>query len=465
MLVPVSGFRRLGFAIAVATCAATLILAQTPTQTPQQYPPQQTPQQTPQQYPPDAYPGGRLPGGIPVPRIPWPKRNPKEGDKEESRKKGKENAKFRPFDGTLRGLSARELLLEHDGGVLRFRLLPKTRFVDPKDEPVRDSLLQPGDQLTIEVDADDPETAVRVVYTRAGTAEERQSAAKPVAPGEIRAPELGGPVVAGAPSRRDEASEPPPPSLSKTPVKSRDESAPRRAAGEPASLPPDQQIIEDARTAAQSFARDLPDFVVEQVTNRSYSSVNPPDWRVRDVVTAELTFAGGREHYGNVRVNGNPTDQPPEKSGAWSTGEFVTTLQHLFDSGNAAFVRIRDGRASARPAYVFEYTVDAEHSNWTIVAQDGRRHRAAFRGQIWIDKDSRRTLRIEQIAERIPDSFPLAEAETTIEYAFVPIDAGTYLLPVQSETQACQRGGGGCSRNTLIFRNYRKFSAESKISF
>jgi hypothetical protein len=50
--------------------------------------------------------------------------------------------------------------------VMKFRLLAKTQFRDQQGAAIRDSLLRPGDQLSVIVNPDDPETAVGVVLVR-----------------------------------------------------------------------------------------------------------------------------------------------------------------------------------------------------------------------------------------------------------------------------------------------------------
>ena len=40
-----------------------------------------------------------------------------------------------------------------------------------------------------------------------------------------------------------------------------------------------------------------------------------------------------------------------------------------------------------------------------------------------------------------------------------------FLLPVHAETLTCVRGTSNCSRNVIDFRNYRKYSGESTITF
>jgi TonB family protein len=95
-----------------------------------------------------------------------------------------------PVDGTLRKLEAKELCLQTNGEtVLRFRLLAMTPFHDQQGASIRDSLLHPGDHLSVLVNPGDPETAVRVVLLDHGTAAERELAKKPVAVESVRAPE------------------------------------------------------------------------------------------------------------------------------------------------------------------------------------------------------------------------------------------------------------------------------------
>lgn len=69
-----------------------------------------------------------------------------------------------PVSGSLRRLGEKDLILEGNGNtVLRFRLLAKTQFRDQQGAAIRDSLLRRGDQLSVIVNPDDPETAVGVV--------------------------------------------------------------------------------------------------------------------------------------------------------------------------------------------------------------------------------------------------------------------------------------------------------------
>lgn len=414
---------------------------------PGQYPPSQYP---PGQYPPDqypsTYPGGRMPGGINIPPINLPKRKPKADD---DKKKGEKNKapEYAALDGRLRRLGEKDMLVETRAGrILRFRLLPKTRFENPKGEPVRDSLVRPGDRIEVRANPDDVETAVAVVHLGAGSEAERAAGAQPVEQGGIRTPEeadFGGVNVAGA-------------------------EAPERGRGESRGgtmAEADAEILQDARNAASMFANGLPDFLVDQVTVRANGHTASGPWLPADTVQAEVAYTGGQEQYRNIRINGRPADRPVEKSGAWSTGEFVTTILDLLSPNtDASFKRRGDERVMGRTALVYDFDVSQSNSHWRIALPDGRECMAAYDGRLWVDKTSSRVLKVEQRAAQLPAWCGAASAESVIEYGFVKITGQDYLMPVKSLATACKQVGG-CFRNELRFENYRKFTAESKITF
>jgi hypothetical protein len=69
-------------------------------------------------------------------------------------------------EGNLRKVREKDLYVRANGKVRRFRLLAKTQFRDPQGAAIRDSLLRSGDQVSVLVNPDDPETAVGVVLIR-----------------------------------------------------------------------------------------------------------------------------------------------------------------------------------------------------------------------------------------------------------------------------------------------------------
>jgi len=466
--------------------------AQYPTQYPTQYPPGQYPpgQYPPGQYPPGQYPPGqyppntypntyptRLPGGVPVdlpvPRIPSPSKGPKDKGKGKA-----EEAKMTvaPVDGTLRKLGEKDLVLQTPKkSFLRFRLLAKTRFQNKAGEAIRDSLLHPGDQLSVQVNPEDEETAVRVVLVRSGTAEERRVAELPYDQSAVRAPtaeDLGkrttiaaGGGAASEPETHSEAPTETPAGAPAAATAGEDDAGPAPASGAPRATT-DEAYIKDARAASATFSASLPSYLAQQVTTRYFATGWPvAHWQEIDEVTAELAYVGGKEDYRDFKIDGNPIERP-EQSGSWSTGEFGTTLEDVMSFGtDAAFKRRGEATVAGRTAVVFDYTVAQEHSHWTMVAPDQRTYKPAYDGAIWIDKDTRRVLRIEQRANSFPRDFPVRRAEAILQYGYAKIDGKSYLLPASGENVGCMSGSGACTRNAIVFRNYRKFTTDSTITF
>ena len=464
--------------VALVTLAGSALLVEVaPCQS--QYPAGQNP--PPGQYPPNSYPDNypvRLPGGVPV-GVPIPQiKLPKKKDKAEPKNAPAPNSdlkmSLRAIDGTLRELAEKELYLDAGSKRLfRFRLLAKTQFRNKQGEAVRDSLLKPGDQLTVQVNANDPETALRVIIARTGTADERAAAAKPFdrasanAPGEEDTKPAGSIEIADSGSGRTGAANEPAESASpdgRPSLSSREPGEPGtvRTAGSGQS----NEIIEAARTRAESYTSEMPNFLVQQVTTRFVSNSIPAVWKTMDQVEAEVACVNGKEEYRNIRVNGRPTAQPVEKTGAWSTGEFVTTLQDVLSYATAAsFTNRLEVTVVNRPAYLYDFVVQQSNSHWVIVSPAGRSYAPAYNGAIWIDKETKQVLKIEQRTSSLPADFPFTSAESILEYDFVRIDARPFLLPVHSENLTCERASLNCWRNEIAFRNYKKFSSDSNIVF
>jgi hypothetical protein len=101
-----------------------------------------------------------------------------------------------------------------------------------------------------------------------------------------------------------------------------------------------------------------------------------------------------------------------------------------------------------RPAYRFDYAIDRPHSSWHL-STGGEPYTSAYGGQIWIDRETSRVLRVEMSARDVPVFLQLDSVISSIRYAFVKIGDGSYLLPSHSTD----------------FTGYRKYSADTHISF
>ena len=235
------------------------------------------------------------------------------------------------------------------------------------------------------------------------------------------------------------------------------------------SMPPSgDPFIDQAREEAFSFTETLPNYVVKQYTTRYAAQVvrgNQTSWQALDHVTADVIEEDGTEKYKNILVNGQPPRVDIEKSGSWSRGEFSSLqLDVLSPSTNARFHGKQATTIVNRAAFLYDFSVERPNSHWHIEAE-GQSEQPGYTGSIWIDKENYRVLRIELSAQNLPRTFPLDTVESAVDYNYVVIGEGKYLLPVHSEALSCARGPSGCTRNVIEFRNYKKFAADSSITF
>jgi hypothetical protein len=222
-------------------------------------------------------------------------------------------------------------------------------------------------------------------------------------------------------------------------------------------------LIERARAAAFEFSEKLPNFICQEIMSR-YTQRGREKEMSLDVVSADIIYDNEQETYRNVKINDRPTDRGMQEiGGAWSTGEFASTLLELFHPDTRA--QFRSGGASSISGFsaqVYDFEVRSENSHW-IVQSGSQTVTPAYGGAVWIDPKTARVLRIEMQARNIPSDFPTDTVESAVDYSYVSIGGTSFLLPVRAESLGCERGASECRHNIIDFRNYHEFKADIKI--
>jgi hypothetical protein len=470
----------------------------------------------PGQYPPGGYPPG-YPGGSPRggSGIPMPRRSGKQPKETKDAKVPLPN-----FRGTLKQMDNKSITLElDDNRILDFKRNDKTKFFKNGDE-LKQPAFKPGDQVSVEgsQDVEGFFTAVNVYWEKGASAATKTGDGAVLDTWKDAPKDAPGAAPKDAPpAGQDHSAEvkpppaPPDPSFPGPPVlrhgapadPSREKAgpvpdAPQQADSWPeigrpgASLPgaetrqpvPDPSIllgdndvripqrqldplVRKASEAAMDFTESLPNYFCQEMIARFQSETNPANWRALDVVGTTVVYENGKEDYRDVAVNGKPVKKKLEEiGGAWSTGEFGTLLIDLFSPATVADFRYRkDSRIAGISAKEYDFSVKRENSHWNI-HYGGQSFMPAYGGTVWIDPATARVMRVEMQAKSFPDEFPTDHVESAVDYEYVRLgDSRQYLLPVHAETLGCQRSSNFCSRNTIDFRNYKKYSGESSIQY
>lgn len=246
--------------------------------------------------------------------------------------------------------------------------------------------------------------------------------------------------------------------------------APKPVKPPPKPIPPpsaaeQKRILAEVREYALSYVKRLPDFICTQVTRRYVDPSGLEIWQRQDVVTARLSYFEQREDYKVILVNNRMVDASLDSiGGATSTGEFGSMLREVFEpETEAAFTWHRWTTLRGRRAHVFSYRVAQPKSKWRLSYQRQLEILTAYRGLVYVDAEIPMVLRITLEAVDVPPTFPIQQASTVLDYDFIEIAEQQYVLPLRAVVR--MREGRLLAKNEVEFRLYRKFGADTVITF
>ena len=227
-----------------------------------------------------------------------------------------------------------------------------------------------------------------------------------------------------------------------------------------------RSLIAEAREKALNYTRDLPSFICLQVTKR-YADFNGRGEVYLDTINARLSYDDKQhESYQVISVGERLADNKSMDAlgGAISMGEFGSMLHGIFEpQTKTSFEWLRQGALRGRATEVYEYAVEQESSQWRITYDKTLTYFPAYKGRLWVDRETSQVLRMTMSAMEIPKDFPVRIADTMPDYDWADISGKKFLLPSRSDMKMSD--GRVVTRNEIQFRIYRKFSAESVITF
>jgi hypothetical protein len=236
----------------------------------------------------------------------------------------------------------------------------------------------------------------------------------------------------------------------------------------PIPAPPEaeqQEVLARVREYALDYDKRLPDFICAQVTRRYFDPSGLEFWSGSDTITARLSYFQNKEEKKVIMINNRYTDIDYDKlGGATSTGEFGSLLKEVFTpESHADFHWERWATLRGRRMYVFGYRVPRAYSKWKLLYEKAVEDTPGYRGLVFVDKDSLQVMRVTLEADDIVPSFPIQAAATKLDYDYEDISGQRYLLPLRAEIR--MRAGKQLSKNEVEFRMYRKFGADTAITF
>lgn len=230
----------------------------------------------------------------------------------------------------------------------------------------------------------------------------------------------------------------------------------------------------------QGYVQRLPNLFCEEKTERYTNAVQKasgpsfaPNLHHRDRLTWTLRYINGREEGNIVRfAKKHLTFVGAEAGQSASTGEFGGDLLVFFGPSRDTQIAWDhwewvDGRRIA----VFRY-FNGEHEprfilSWhspdTPIGPIDETVQAAIRGLVFFDSETGAVERLTFEAVNLPIAFPIQKSRTIVDYGEIAIGDRSYLLPKQASV--FMEAGQVRTLNEIVFRKYRKFEAESTVSF
>ena len=231
------------------------------------------------------------------------------------------------------------------------------------------------------------------------------------------------------------------------------------------STAPDQ-VLDQIRNYAGQYVANLPNFLCEQVTRQFEAGRKPAHWHKGDTLTSRLIYSDGHEQRTLELVNGKSVSRGtrPWRTPLITEGEFGLLLDNVFSSsGGASFTPRGWDTIAGRRVAVFDYSIDVEHSALKLTLSDLAKAVVPYYGSVYADPSTGAIWRITNTISDIPAAIQTKSVSTTIDYDEVTIGNRKYLLPVHATVLMATDARN--VRNEIEFNGYRKFEAESNITF
>jgi hypothetical protein len=232
---------------------------------------------------------------------------------------------------------------------------------------------------------------------------------------------------------------------------------------------PDQQrhTLDAAREIAIHYSGKLPDFICTENVERT-DRTSPTNIKA-DRLTIQLSYFGQKEQYKLLTINGTRTNQSFESlDGLISAGEFGSLLLGVFDPSSAAdFAWKASSDLRKHHAAVYTYRIARAKSHYMLGARASAGNlvasAAGYHGEVVLDSETSRAIRVSAIADDIPSSSGILQSSVEVDYDFIDVAGRNYLLPSRSESHMERKFRQ--IGNVVTFAGYRKFEAESTIDF
>jgi hypothetical protein len=236
------------------------------------------------------------------------------------------------------------------------------------------------------------------------------------------------------------------------------------AAGAPA--PTSTEFLDRVILSASRVYNDLISFVCREQIERFRGNSRSPQGRKVDVITSTVSYDSDAEHYSDIYLNNKPLNQIRGLSGAWSEGDYGTLLGETLKALKSKPVRfISFGTLDGVSAAVYRFDYSTDDSPWEMEVS-GRHYFLPFKGQIWVSPTTGDVLRVDRIADEVPNATGIAGVNWSVSFGAQPGPEGTsFRLPTKAVYSVSYLDTGRHEWNLIAFSGYKRYGAEVVVHF
>ena len=226
-----------------------------------------------------------------------------------------------------------------------------------------------------------------------------------------------------------------------------------------------QPILDGIGKRALEYTRHLPNFGCLVVTRRWVDPSGLEQWRAKDSYVELVRVSETDEEHKLVELNGKVPKV--DLQGMRSSGEFGALLKMALDPAYHPQVQWKEWTLLGnRLVQVFSYRVEPQYSTLNLFGNlfsAGPTH-PGYHGLLYVEPDTLNIRRLTLAADFPHDKSGSPEVSVVVDYDYIALGQRDHVLPVQAEVRVRTRHGA-LMMNQLEFRGYRRFSAESAITF
>ncbi|MBX7221329.1 MAG: hypothetical protein K1Y36_15375 [Blastocatellia bacterium] len=226
----------------------------------------------------------------------------------------------------------------------------------------------------------------------------------------------------------------------------------------------DLPFIEQARLINQAYVESLPNYVVHEQVQRYYRQGGAP-WKLNNYLDIEVTYTSDKgEQMKLKQENGSSTNVSLEQlGGLTSSGQFAGLLASIFKpESKTEFSELGKTEYFGRPCVTYAYRVATKNSKYQLRCENAQTI-TGYQGKIFLDRDTRQVVRLEQEAFDIPSDFPLTAASSVVDFGWVALSGKDFFLPVSSQVSLTSKQNKMTALNSILFTKYGKFETDVKI--